>query len=355
MSYDIVRKIQITDDKVFLTSASSNVSPQEFETWECEYYSKMLKEQGKDAVMQSIAGNVWDGNYHLRHDSKVCQLLDMAFVELRTNENLACFLDTDTAAKYIADLTLYRLGDKDHPKKPQIADLERLRHGKYAVMDICKRNPMAFNYADEKIQSDRKLAREFIFNCAGLIMFQFPEKFKNDKNLAMLALIENGCIYRQLSPELQADKMITRLAFEESLPRRFHEHLPDLVPANLRKDIPFMTSLLKHCPSMHVFRTPELLERRDFALMWVENGKWVLNDLNILPKRFLEDPQFRTILLERYKEDPKALATLQNKYGIIQEDVGKVPLKDLLTAADQKRGAHSSPDRDHGAGERGQL
>jgi len=51
MSYDIIKKIKITEDKkVLITCASNNVCPRTFEEVESFSLSKILKEEGKDKL-----------------------------------------------------------------------------------------------------------------------------------------------------------------------------------------------------------------------------------------------------------------------------------------------------------------
>jgi len=47
MSYEIVKKISIRDNKVFLTSASNNVSPREYKEWHCQSLTEILQEKGE--------------------------------------------------------------------------------------------------------------------------------------------------------------------------------------------------------------------------------------------------------------------------------------------------------------------
>jgi len=52
MSYEKVKSIAINEKAgtVFITSACSNVSPQEYKRWQCTYLENMLQESGRDAV-----------------------------------------------------------------------------------------------------------------------------------------------------------------------------------------------------------------------------------------------------------------------------------------------------------------
>jgi hypothetical protein len=65
MSYEIVKGIKIDTQKneVHLKSDSNNVYPREYTWWHCESLSKILEEQGKDAVEKEILEAYWSGNF----------------------------------------------------------------------------------------------------------------------------------------------------------------------------------------------------------------------------------------------------------------------------------------------------
>ena len=50
MSYEIVKSIVISKDKVFLTGADSSLRPLHFYRWECEPLTKIFREQGKETL-----------------------------------------------------------------------------------------------------------------------------------------------------------------------------------------------------------------------------------------------------------------------------------------------------------------
>jgi hypothetical protein len=62
MSYEKVKSICIETDKVFITSASNNVRPLTYDRQEYPYFTKILKEEGKDAVEIAILRNYEEGN-----------------------------------------------------------------------------------------------------------------------------------------------------------------------------------------------------------------------------------------------------------------------------------------------------
>lgn len=63
MSYEILKKIEIKDNKVFITSHANNVWPRTNTTWECTSLMKILKEQGREALDIEILQEFDKGNF----------------------------------------------------------------------------------------------------------------------------------------------------------------------------------------------------------------------------------------------------------------------------------------------------
>lgn len=63
MSYEIIKGIRIEDGKLMIKSDSNNVSPRYFSWSECPSLTKLLKEQGKDALELEIFKQYVDGNF----------------------------------------------------------------------------------------------------------------------------------------------------------------------------------------------------------------------------------------------------------------------------------------------------
>lgn len=61
MSYEKVKRIRITADKVFITSASNNVWPRDYTEWESPRLSQILNEQGREAVDKEILFSYFEG------------------------------------------------------------------------------------------------------------------------------------------------------------------------------------------------------------------------------------------------------------------------------------------------------
>jgi hypothetical protein len=62
MSYEIVKSIQIRDNKVFLKSSSNNVYPKYYDEWECTSLSEILQTKGMDALDYELLKEYENGN-----------------------------------------------------------------------------------------------------------------------------------------------------------------------------------------------------------------------------------------------------------------------------------------------------
>lgn len=308
MSYDIVRSITIKGNAVYFTSAANNISPRTFERYEAPGYSEIYQKQGMKALLQEIARNVWTGNYRLQGGSAITRLLSEGYMLLRNEPTLTHFLDEGHASEFMANLAVRRMdvpepGAQNTWIATQLAQFESLRHDKRAVLDICKTKPDAFGHAAGEVYCDRDTAKEYIRECSHMLLFTFPSEYSNDKELAMLALPQNGCLYRQLSEPLRADKDIIRLAFCTNIPvRQFFEHLPDLIPSEVRKDKAFMREILEICPSMHVDRARDILSDLESAKVMAKYNRWALGNLHCVPREYLTNREFQAVLLDRFRE-----------------------------------------------------
>ena len=76
MSYEIVRSIKIDEkqQKVFITCASNNSRPLDYRREEYPSFSKILKEEGKEAVEIALLRNYEEGNLQ-RSDNKYTKAL----------------------------------------------------------------------------------------------------------------------------------------------------------------------------------------------------------------------------------------------------------------------------------------
>lgn len=75
MSYEIIRSIVIKNDRVILRSSSNNVSPKHFDPWECASLTRILREQGQEALDIEILKSYENGNFQ-RGDNRWTRALE---------------------------------------------------------------------------------------------------------------------------------------------------------------------------------------------------------------------------------------------------------------------------------------
>jgi len=78
MSYDIIKSIRIEDNRVFICSAASNITPKTFEECECKSLSKLLQEQGSTATILEIFKQYENGNFKAGTANKYTKALAKA-------------------------------------------------------------------------------------------------------------------------------------------------------------------------------------------------------------------------------------------------------------------------------------
>lgn len=316
MSYEIIKSIAVKGDCVSITSAPNNISPRTFSKWSADTYNEIYRQGGLEGFLREFSKDVWNGNYHLSPSgSKYVKALSAALDAVYCySPSLRHFLDDARGAELIASAAMKYLKTKTFSDK-DFAPYEALRSDPEAVLDVCSKNPIAFSYAAESVRQNRDAAKSYIEQCSGQLMFQFPENFDNDKELALAAIRNNGCIYRQINQNLCADPDITRLAFASDLEgRRFHEHLPDLIPLSLRKDPAFMQEIIRSCPQLHLHRALEILDNRDTALVAAQVCTPAPYVYDNFKSEYLMDPAFQKIMFSRCNE-PEHLKKLQGLYS----------------------------------------
>ena len=324
MSFDYVKSIVIKDEKVYLTSADSSVRPLHFHKWECETFSKMLQNEGREPMLARIGQNIWDGNYKLYKGSKLCNLFLQAKETLPSNLNFNN-MDSKAAGEYLASAVMKL---EINPRADLIENVNKLlslRNDREYILEAAKRTGHNFlNDADVEIQKDREFALEVLRAGDGRAWFDYPRQFTGDKEFALEALKLNGCFYRELDLALQTDREVILEAFSESKDKKYHEHLPDIIPKKAFEpkytehgfsyDKKFAMELVKCCPSLHIHRALWILEDRDAALKWCEVGKWIPNDVKYLPGKYAEEKEFQDILISRCK-DKKLYEVLEKRFS----------------------------------------
>lgn len=316
MSYELIRGITVEQDKVYLTSADSNVSPRMFAKWECEPFSKILAEEGRDALLAKIGEEVWNGEIQLQRGNKLCKLFLAAREALPADMNFSNY-DSKTAGEYLGKMVAKLERDPAADLSADVQEMLTLRNDRDHILTCAKQTGFNFlNYAtDPEVQQDRELALEVLKAGGKCAWFSYPVWFNKDREFAMEALKLNGCFYRELDESLKKDREIIVQAFREEPGKQFHEHLPDLIPPDVycrmddenrvSIDLDFIYELLEICPAMHLDRNRLLLHDRDIALKWCEVGKFFPHSITDLPEQFLRDEEFQDVLCKRFEGSDK--------------------------------------------------
>jgi len=344
MSHEIVKGIAIKDDKVYLTSADSNVRPLYFSRWECKSLSEILAKQGRDALYAKIGQEMWNGNLELRQGSKLCKLYLQARSAFPSGMNFMSF-DGKTAGKLLGQMVSSLEQNPRADLSGFVKQAFDLQNDRNYILDAANRTGHNFlNYASPEVQQDRAFALEVLRAGNGAAWFDYPVQYKDDKEFALEAVKLNGCLYRHLGDNVKSDREIIMEAFRETPDKTYHEHLPDVIPPMalfeyetdpLRPilDKKFVLDLLETCPSMHMERAPVLLQDRDIALKWTQIGKFFPYSANYLPDQFLNDMEFQDTLCKRFERTDRfetLVKVFENK-GISLSQ--RTSLDDLIQAA----------------------
>ncbi len=77
MSYEIIKGIKIKDNKVFINCACNNVIPHSYTKREVSYFTKILNEQGKEAVEIELLKAYEKGNFQKGTENKYTRALEI--------------------------------------------------------------------------------------------------------------------------------------------------------------------------------------------------------------------------------------------------------------------------------------
>lgn len=326
MSHEIVKRISIKQNKVYLTSADSSLRPLHFSRWECESLSKILAEEGRSTLLARIGQEVWNGNIHLRKgSSKLCDLFLTARDTLPRSLSWSNY-DSKTAGEYLARMVTKLEKDPHADLSSDVKEMLALMDDRDYILEAAHRTGHNFlNFASEALQHDRELALEVLCAGDGRAWFEYPAQFKGDKEFALEAVKLNGCMYRYLDDSLKADREIIFSSFQELPGREFHEHMPNLIPVEaycsvvdgktISIDRDFICRLLDMCPSMHLDRAPLLLNDREIALHWCQVGAFFPFSTGDLPTEFLHDEEFQNTLCARFEGTDK-FDTLMQRFAV---------------------------------------
>lgn len=339
-----IEKICITDNKVFLTAAESNVWSSHFEmTWEQEEYTQLLKEHGKKALYSAIGEALWSEELSITPGNQLCKLFLKARAVFPADMNYRTF-DPHVAGSLLGKMVEALEHDPMTDLSRYVQQAVALKDDRDYLLDAATRSGMNYlDFAAEALQADRAFALEILEAGAHAAWFSYPAFYAGDKAFALEALHLNGCFYRELGEELKADREVIMAAFCEGSRIGPHEFLPNLIPANaLYKpdtecskptlDQDFVFELLETCPSIHLYRAPQLLNNREIAMKWIQVGTYFPHSMMELPKKYLHDPEFQAALVRRFQHTDKYPYLLQyfSLWGITP---GKKAVEDKIHTA----------------------
>lgn len=352
MSYEKVKAISLKDNKVYITSATSNVRPLYFTRWECKSLSQIYAEQGRSAVLAVLGKDIWNGELQLyKGNSKLCELFLAARNVIPHNLHFSNY-DGKTAGEFLARMVMKLEKDPHADLSTDVNEMLAKMHDREYILDAARRTGHNFiNSASEELRKDRNLNLQLLEAGASCAWFDYPKQFADDRDFALVALSYNGCFFRSLSPALRADKEIICKAFQDD-GRTYHEHLPDLLPFAVLTDTEFMKHLIEICPSLHLSRVPALLLDRELSLTYAKHGKFLPYQLDIIPKEYLQSEEFKDVLVGRFGEG-EAFSKLAERYialGLVPPARRHVSLSDQIAGAAARQGsqAKTQPNKDLG-------
>lgn len=308
MSYEICKSIVLTKDKkVFLTTRSNNVSPSIYSRWECKSLSKIFESEGKEKVLIELGIMIWEGNLQLRNGSKLVNLFDKAMRQIRSNGFYWSVISSNTIGEFLAKAILKYQEDPNASLDTEIEELKTLQNNREYILKVAKEDQMSIlNYIDdESIKTDKEFVMEVIRLCGRNVMFQVPAHFKDDEEVALAIVLENGNHYSQLGivPKLNREIILEAYRERENGYHAFRiTDIPEaalMIPGTNEIDTNFVYQLLDVCPSLQM-QFSKLLHIREIAVKWCEQCSYFPFDICLhLPRKFAEEEEFQEILRKR--------------------------------------------------------
>ena len=127
--------------------------------------------------------------------------------------------------------------------------IEEIDHNKMAI-DIIKKTPSSFKYANDKLKNDIELVSYVVENNADMYEF-IGDKLKNNKQLALCALKSNMYMIKFIGSNLKQDEKFIREVINSN---NIKNH--NLLNNNMVKSNEFNTDITPNTP--HVYRYTEI-------------------------------------------------------------------------------------------------
>lgn len=302
MSYSIIKKVKFNDKGVFISSASSNVYPRQYDEFRSEYYSDLMRDKGFTAVVRNFAEKMQAGEVKFLRGCKFNNAMLQAKSELERSVpgKLELFLNGETYGNYVATrVAEVYSGQGLSDCRSKLYDLQLMRSVPDAVFNMCKGNVEAFFYSDDSIQRNVDFCKRYVKEHAGELLFRIPFAVNGDKETALFAVSKCGCRFRDLDINLRDDPEVVLAAFGSV---NSPEHLPDLISKRLQHDSDFMKKVIEVEPKLHFSRAKILLNNPDIVLKLAEKAAWI-NDFSYIPEEIRNAPPVQRALAARLHDE----------------------------------------------------
>lgn len=325
MSYDIIKSITIKEDKVFITSACNNLRPLYFTRDEWTGLSEKLQLHGEEALYKVIGTELWSGNIRIRKGSVLCNLLKYCYDYLHNTNKERLYIGPEIAGTYIGKMvsTLKREKLKEKNFSDLVLELKATITSKEYILEMAEKG-------EECLGNSRSLEEDHSFviqalKHAGTNLFSIPKIYNNDREIAMIALENNGCIYRLLSPQLQQEEEIIFKAFTKRVHQNQRtESLIKLIPMEYFTDNkPFIIKLLNVCPFLNWENTRCLAMFNDKDIVLEAIKTQLISDdfLSRLPSKWYNDQEVLSELLSKLPKTYSAYKELLMRKKSICENM----------------------------------
>lgn len=124
MSYEKVSRIRITEDKVYITSCSNNVWPQDHNEWEAPLWSALLLEKGRVEVEKEILFSYFEGMMQSGLSNKYQRTIGRVKMKL-TEDSYEIWKKCGANEQYAKDFKQRLYDEFRDPPKKQPCCLER--------------------------------------------------------------------------------------------------------------------------------------------------------------------------------------------------------------------------------------
>lgn len=302
MQFKILHKIEFRNDKVYisvLAGADGKHSPSSVLNKEDRELTKILKSDGTFGVFKELGRGIFEKTIRVQPQSCVTAEYLKRAGEL-LNPPVRFFLDPETAASFIATVTVGYLENPFYTPRSELEKLRAIETDPEKIFAVCQYNPTAFVFADASIRHDPALALRYIKTFAHDPQFVYPGYFKDSREHASAALSVNPNLIRCLSPELRNDFSIIRAAYTpKSSVKVACEYNAAFIGSVVLATDRWMREIVRKCPNLDISDCPHILYSRSIAEGWILYNADAMAHLELLPPQVLAYDSVRQALQTR--------------------------------------------------------